>query len=281
MSKPLMLGIGIGFEPQYSSCLRNVPKNFNWTTNILDKWDHKVYVDFGIFQAKDEMHESCIGWLSESSAVVAYIIDELSHNINLRSRFKVIYTHDYELIKLYPSLFKFCPNGSNLPWLDPLDYKFVQKTKACSIIASEKRHLLGHKLRHEIISNSPAIDAYGKSVNRPISTKDEALRPYMFSVVTENSSYDGYVTEKLMDCFATRTIPLYWGVSNEYLTRLGFHPPIYMSGPFSAIPEEFMNVESALALYSASKDAVEHNWQQVQKLDMADDVLFCKIEELS
>lgn len=33
----------------------------------------------------------------------------------------------------------------------------------------------------------------------------------MFSVAMENVINDGYYTEKLLDCFLTGTIPIYWG----------------------------------------------------------------------
>jgi hypothetical protein len=41
-------------------------------------------------------------------------------------------------------------------------------------------------------------------------TKDAAFRS-MFHVCIENSRWPGYATEKVMDCFSTCTIPLYWG----------------------------------------------------------------------
>jgi hypothetical protein len=33
----------------------------------------------------------------------------------------------------------------------------------------------------------------------------------MFSVAIENASYETYFTEKIQDCFATGTIPIYYG----------------------------------------------------------------------
>ena len=33
----------------------------------------------------------------------------------------------------------------------------------------------------------------------------------MFSVAIENASYESYFTEKIQDCFATATIPIYYG----------------------------------------------------------------------
>ncbi len=45
--------------------------------------------------------------------------------------------------------------------------------------------------------------------------KYEALKNYKFSVCYENMrDVKGYVTEKIFDCFATGTIPIYWGASN-------------------------------------------------------------------
>jgi thermostable 8-oxoguanine DNA glycosylase len=45
----------------------------------------------------------------------------------------------------------------------------------------------------------------------PIEKKIESLKNYMFSVVVENTKKDYYFTEKLIDCFITGTIPIYWG----------------------------------------------------------------------
>lgn len=277
MSKPLMLGIGLPFEDRYSSCLYHTPKTFEWTANPLYNSEYTVYVDFGILQAANAHHESCIGWMSESSAVLQYLITELSYNIQLRSRFKVIFTHDLRLIHLFPSLFRYCPNGSNLPWLDPLDYKFVNKTKVCSIIASDKKHLPGHRMRHRIIAENTWIDAYGSGTpSGRIPTKDPALAPYMFSVVIENDSYDHYVTEKLLDCFATRTIPIYWGGETA---GTGYNQKGLLN--LSKIDLAMLKDEDyARHLYEINQDAIEDNWQAVQRTVMADDQLYAAIKGL-
>jgi len=36
----------------------------------------------------------------------------------------------------------------------------------------------------------------------------------MYSVVIESTSEDNYITEKLIDCLITKTIPVYWGCPN-------------------------------------------------------------------
>ena len=35
-----------------------------------------------------------------------------------------------------------------------------------------------------------------------------------FGVVIENTSHRGFFTEKILDCFLLKTIPIYWGCSN-------------------------------------------------------------------
>lgn len=36
----------------------------------------------------------------------------------------------------------------------------------------------------------------------------------MFHVAIENSKYNNYFTDKILDCFATKTLPIYWGAPN-------------------------------------------------------------------
>uniref|UniRef100_A0A6C0HQ30 Fucosyltransferase C-terminal domain-containing protein n=1 Tax=viral metagenome TaxID=1070528 RepID=A0A6C0HQ30_9ZZZZ len=39
----------------------------------------------------------------------------------------------------------------------------------------------------------------------------EVLNKYKFIICFENSSNDGYITEKIFNCFFSKTIPIYWG----------------------------------------------------------------------
>ncbi len=52
--------------------------------------------------------------------------------------------------------------------------------------------------------------------------KYETLKNYRFSVCYENMhDVKGYITEKIFDCFAAGTIPIYWGASNitDYIPK--------------------------------------------------------------
>jgi hypothetical protein len=54
------------------------------------------------------------------------------------------------------------------------------------------------------------MNIYGNGYN-PIKRKIEGLKDYRFSVCIENTKQDYYFSEKLMDCFLSGTIPIYWG----------------------------------------------------------------------
>ena len=46
----------------------------------------------------------------------------------------------------------------------------------------------------------------------------------MFSLIIENDNTDNWITEKIIDCLVTGTVPVYWGCSNigKYFNTNGF-----------------------------------------------------------
>ena len=81
-------------------------------------------------------------------------------------------------------------------------------------MVSNKISTVGHKLRFSVVDslkqNDIEFSVYGRTVNN-IDYKLTALKDYAFSIVIENSKIDYYFTEKLIDCFSTGTIPIYYG----------------------------------------------------------------------
>ena len=79
------------------------------------------------------------------------------------------------------------------------------------MIASNKKMCEGHRLRLQWVERLwGQVDMYGRGFNE-IALKEEGLCDYMFSIAIENGQYGTYFTEKLLDCFATGTIPVYLG----------------------------------------------------------------------
>jgi hypothetical protein len=148
-----------------------------------------------------------IGWLIESPEITKSAYDYIITNYY---KFDIIFTHSKHLIGISEK-FKFAPIGGC--WIWNSEISIPLKTKNISIISSAKRDTFGHTLRHKIVNDFSkyfSIDLYGYGYNA-IKDKSQALLNYRYSIVVENCREDFYFTEKLIDCFATGTIPIYWG----------------------------------------------------------------------
>ena len=123
-------------------------------------------------------------------------------------RFDLVLTHHADMLAVNDR-FVFYPNG--MSWIAAEDWRPHGKRDGVSIVASEKDMTEGHALRHRVVKKAGgALELFGRGY-RAVIHKVEALGPYRFSVAIENSSVSWYFTEKLLDCFATFTVPIYWG----------------------------------------------------------------------
>jgi len=50
--------------------------------------------------------------------------------------------------------------------------------------------------------------------NKILGDLKDSLFDSQFHICIENSKQKNYFTEKIMDCFVTKTIPIYWGCPN-------------------------------------------------------------------
>jgi hypothetical protein len=129
----------------------------------------------------------------------------------LSSRYQHVVTHNTGLLCQLPNA-RFVAHGGSM--LKTAEQPIVEKTKRVSLIASSKRDTRGHRLRHEIVEwaaeHSTDLDALGRGY-QPLEDKCDGHQPYFSSVVIENSREPGYFTEKLIDSFLCRSLPIYWG----------------------------------------------------------------------
>lgn len=174
-------------------------------------WNRKDIGKELVFYTDSSLHlvnenvKNKIAWLLESPEITVGSYQWISKNNN---KFDYVLTHQKNLLDRGEN-FIFCPTGGC--WIKPEDQKIYNKSKLLSIIASPKRITHGQRLRHQIIDKyKNKIDLYGRGYN-PIDYKLEALKDYMFSITIENTNKDYYFTEKLIDCFMTVTVPIYFG----------------------------------------------------------------------
>lgn len=109
------------------------------------------------------------------------------------------------------------------------------------------------------------VDFYGRGFNE-IQSKEEGLKDYMFSVAIENASYESYFTEKIQDCFATGTIPIYYGSPD-----IGkfFNPDGIIS-----LTEDFDISSLTPELYYVKLDAVKENLEIIKNFPINEDYIY-------
>lgn len=110
------------------------------------------------------------------------------------------------------------------------------RDKFCAFMASNggSHHTIMRDRFFEILSSHKKVDSGGRYKNNIGGTigdrygdfrtsKIEWLQDYRFNICFENSSYPGYLTEKLIDAYLGGCIPIYWGDTSlrESKTQLG------------------------------------------------------------
>ena len=101
----------------------------------------------------------------------------------------------------------------------------------------------------------------------------------MYSVVIENCKRDYYFTEKLIDCFLTGTIPIYWGCPSigDYFNTKG----IIIVDDIDDIGKSLSNVTTEL--YEEMKPYLIENFNKAKKYNLAENFIhkdFIKTEKI-
>lgn len=218
------------------------------------------YVDNWINLAfSDEIKGKKYGWLLESKHVNPQIVNEIKNDhLKYFQVFEVIFTHNKELLKL-DDRFKWCP--ANGYWIK--EAKLYPKSKMISFISSNKNFTPGHKVRLDWVERlGDQVDLFGRGFNE-IKTKEEGLCDYMFSIVIENGFYESYYTEKILDCFATGTIPVYLGTPDigDYFNKNGI---IDLTEEFDVSDEIYYN----------KIDFIKENLEKVKDMEILEDFIY-------
>ena len=159
--------------------------------------------------------------------------------------------------------------------LDRLKYSesLIEKKSNCSAIFSNKHYFRNNFF--SVLSKAQIdIDYFGKGIEPIVGPrtyrgpliknglcKFEGLFPYQKSIAIENSRQMNYFTEKLVDCFMTWTLPIYFGCPNI----LEIFPPESIR-----LIDDINDVESVIEKISAPVEkteieAIEYSRQLVMK----------------
>ena len=235
-----------------------VSKHVTW------KRDNSIGITFYIDDNLDRAFDDNIkgvkyGWLLESKFVIPSIMKKVKQNYQKYFQvFRYIFTNDKELLDL-DNRFKWCPTGGF--WIKkPMIYP---KSKMVSFITSKKSFTPGHKIRLGWVEKiGEQVDLYGRGF-KEIDNKEEGLCDYMFSVAIENGFYESFFTEKILDCFATGTIPVYLGTKDigNYFNIDGI---INLEDEFEVSEEIYYN----------KIEAIKDNLESVKKFEILEDFIY-------
>ena len=261
MSKyKINLFCGDNLEP--SSSALNATKHVQWVYD--GSGEVNIYVSQRALDAlNDTSGKPTYIWLLESKQIIPQYYQWIIDNYEfVTSRVDGIFSCDKELCAKYPEISYSLINA--VPWVQ--DRKVHEKTKLVSMIASNKRMCEGHARRLQFVDKfRDKLDFYGRGFNE-ISCKEDGLRDYMFSVGIENAVYDTYFTEKLTDCFACGTIPIFYGCKGvtEYFNEDGI---IFLDDDFdlSMLTKD---------LYYSKMDVIKDNFERSINFPVAEDYLY-------
>lgn len=183
------------------------------------------------------------------------------HNwaINNHQYFSCILTWGQEILDK-------CDNAILLPfgttYLHSKDtYKSLatnEKKFELSFLCGKKQMIEGHFFRHKIYNRQQEITSIPlKWYYTYDGPKDVCFETSMFHLAIENSQNKNYFTEKIVDAFITKTIPIYWGCPN---IKDFFDPKGFIT--FNT-DDELLNIINSLTEedYISRKEYIEKNYQ--------------------
>jgi hypothetical protein len=192
-----------------------------WDRSLADKslpifFSHKK---MKMVKGMDLPKEQCYGVIFESQSIDPECYRDVEEYIPY---FNKVFTHSSKFLKKYNNC-AWIPGGGIWIGGRPGETQaegnigIHDKTKLCSMVSSNKTMCDLHVKRVEIIKalkENEQIDT-----THAIRPEDNIppfryLKNYMFSIVIENYVDELFFTEKILNCFATGTIPVYLGATN-------------------------------------------------------------------
>lgn len=236
------------------------------------KPDETVFVtEYNLFHPiLPEYKGKKIAWLLECRFLNGNIYEWITKNHHI---FDYVITHDRKLVETLPNA-RWVPFGGC--WIDKSDWGLHNKTKGVSIVASNKDYLPGHKMRHQIINlNREKIDLFGRGY-KEIPNKIESLKDYQYQIVIENASVDGYFTEKLIDCFMTGTVPIYYG--DPKIDSIFDETGMIIVYDLQGLDSIIKGIEDID--YEQFKKGIANNFEIAKDYILAENYIYTKIPEL-
>ena len=226
------------------------------------------------------------GILVESEGIVPDDYKRIIENEDFFNEFDGIFTHSSKLLNKFKNA-KFIPGssvwyGGNAGGGEMNPEQYLHKEKDVSIVSSNKEDCKLHLYRIEIarkMKEQKNVDVYGTIDGGKYVPISESLEKYRYSIAIENYISEYYFTEKLLNCFAAMTVPVYVGATKieKFFNKDG----IISIEPFTPIDEiEKILQNCCREDYEARKDAVIDNYNRVKEYICIEDYIYKNYKEI-
>ena len=208
--------LGMGF---YSYTETAIPENIFWNR-------HNAFIPIHFYGHRNI--GKTIGNPFKKYAIIVETesIDPVPYHRLLRREklalsYDAIFTHSKEILDKYENAY-FIPAGG-IWYKNPVSFenRFEElielKNKGVSIVSSNKNMSSLHKYRiklSEYCKTKGIADTFGNFDGGNIVSIDGTLTKYRYSIVIENTIAPYCFTEKILNCFASYTVPIYLGASD-------------------------------------------------------------------
>ena len=268
MTKRVFNLVDTSFYPGFSITGGRTPKLWHWDRTFRNPDIPVFYTNAKMFEAQPGQQN--YGILSEPRALMDYYYQNIPHILD---RFQLVFTHDSVLLNRYPDQCRFIPSGGI--WIGGTneggEIALYPKSKMVSIVSSTKAMCSRHLFRYQIalaLKEMQGVDIFIADPGNNFPTLD-FLADYRYSIAIENHSDDLFFTEKLLNCFATGTIPLYFGAKQA---AQFFNPEGIL--PFDTWPDLMDVLRSISAAdYESRLPAIRDNLQRCRRFETNEDFL--------
>lgn len=253
--------IGGGFQHAFSTTLWKKPTYFEWNKNNLE--EITFYIDECISHGiNDKSSKRKFAWIVESRSIVPNTIEFVKNNYKeISENYEILFTHYKEISDLAENFVLIPSHGY---WIE--NPQIYEKNKLISMISSSKQMCEGHNFRLSWVNKlRDKVDLFGSGF-KYIKRKEEGLQDYYFSVVIENDYYETYWSEKILDCFACGTIPIYHGSPdiNEYFNENGI----------IKLTDDFKIEDLTIDLYNSKMDYIKDNLNRSLNYNIIEDIIY-------
>ena len=255
------------FSHAFSSSNWFKPTHFEWDFKSVDG-DILFFTDNNASEVKNYQNIKKYMWLVESPFVTPSAYEYVYNNWK---QYDKIFTHSKRILER-PNAYLLPIGGCHLDE-NEISYEY-EKTKLVSMMYSSKRFAPGHDIRFQIANTLNDVVSLMGSGNTGVHLKKKinSCKDYAFSIVIENCKEDYYFTEKIIDCFLTGTIPIYWGCPSigNFFNKSGF----ITFDTLDEITEIVKNKQYLLDFYIKNMYSIIENYNAALKYKIAEDYLW-------